>query len=41
MEVIYKDQAIDDIKYWKKSGQKMNKKGKDENLSLSRGTTWS
>ncbi len=22
MEVVYKDQAIDDIKFWKKSGQK-------------------
>ena len=26
MEVIYKDQAIDDIKYWKKSGQKIEQK---------------
>lgn len=22
MEVVFKDQAIDDIKFWKKSGQK-------------------
>lgn len=23
MEVVYKDQAIDDIKFWKRSGQKI------------------
>ncbi len=26
MEVIHKDQAIDDIKFWKKSGQKIEQK---------------